>query len=128
MYSLCMSKEKIRVTKLSISCMVHTSTLDINYSVQHMLPLIILSNNTNCFFVSSAFVPLQPPPSQNSTQWDKVQYLFKELGSSGKCTLFKTQYIIHEEIILVLFISSPVLQTGYSIHVNKVSVISLVTH
>uniref|UniRef100_A0AAQ5Y1B9 Lysosomal cobalamin transporter n=1 Tax=Amphiprion ocellaris TaxID=80972 RepID=A0AAQ5Y1B9_AMPOC len=29
-----------------------------------------------------AFVPLQPPPSQNSTQWDKVQYLFEELGSS----------------------------------------------
>uniref|UniRef100_A0A3P8T1L5 Lysosomal cobalamin transport escort protein LMBD1 n=1 Tax=Amphiprion percula TaxID=161767 RepID=A0A3P8T1L5_AMPPE len=33
-----------------------------------------------CLYV--AFVPLQPPPSQNSTQWDKVQYLFEELGSS----------------------------------------------
>ncbi|XP_076866819.1 lysosomal cobalamin transport escort protein LMBD1 [Brachyhypopomus gauderio] len=29
-----------------------------------------------------AFVPLQPPPRQNSTQWEKVQYLFEELGSS----------------------------------------------
>ncbi|CAL9688003.1 unnamed protein product [Knipowitschia caucasica] len=28
-----------------------------------------------------AFVPLQPP-QQNGTQWDKVQYLFEELGSS----------------------------------------------
>ncbi|KAI4885576.1 hypothetical protein NFI96_010390, partial [Prochilodus magdalenae] len=31
-----------------------------------------------------AFVPLQPPPSQNSTQWEKVKYLFEELGSSSK--------------------------------------------
>ncbi|KAF7686945.1 hypothetical protein HF521_015338 [Silurus meridionalis] len=30
-----------------------------------------------------AFAPLLPPPSQNSTQWDKLQYLFKELGSSN---------------------------------------------
>uniref|UniRef100_A0AAR2J4I5 Lysosomal cobalamin transport escort protein LMBD1 n=1 Tax=Pygocentrus nattereri TaxID=42514 RepID=A0AAR2J4I5_PYGNA len=30
-----------------------------------------------------AFVPLQPPPSQNSTQWEKVKYLFEELGSSN---------------------------------------------
>uniref|UniRef100_A0A8C5A166 Lysosomal cobalamin transport escort protein LMBD1 n=1 Tax=Gadus morhua TaxID=8049 RepID=A0A8C5A166_GADMO len=29
-----------------------------------------------------AFVPLDPPPSTNSTQWEKVQYLFEELGSS----------------------------------------------
>ncbi|KAJ8359967.1 hypothetical protein SKAU_G00164920 [Synaphobranchus kaupii] len=29
-----------------------------------------------------AFVPLEPLPKQNSTQWDKVQYLFVELGSS----------------------------------------------
>ncbi|XP_030011512.1 lysosomal cobalamin transport escort protein LMBD1 isoform X1 [Sphaeramia orbicularis] len=29
-----------------------------------------------------AFVPLEAPPSQNSTQWEKVQYLFEELGSS----------------------------------------------
>ncbi|XP_058507637.1 lysosomal cobalamin transport escort protein LMBD1 [Solea solea] len=28
-----------------------------------------------------AFVPLQAPPNQNSTQWVKVQYLFEELGS-----------------------------------------------
>uniref|UniRef100_A0A4W4HPM3 Lysosomal cobalamin transport escort protein LMBD1 n=1 Tax=Electrophorus electricus TaxID=8005 RepID=A0A4W4HPM3_ELEEL len=27
------------------------------------------------------FVPLPPPSRQNSTQWEKVQYLFKELGS-----------------------------------------------
>uniref|UniRef100_H2M3A9 Lysosomal cobalamin transport escort protein LMBD1 n=1 Tax=Oryzias latipes TaxID=8090 RepID=H2M3A9_ORYLA len=29
-----------------------------------------------------AFVPLEAPPSQNSTQWEKVQYLVEELGSS----------------------------------------------
>ncbi|KAJ8250148.1 hypothetical protein COCON_G00220700 [Conger conger] len=29
-----------------------------------------------------AFVPLEAPPNQNSTQWEKVQYLFEELGSS----------------------------------------------
>ncbi|KAG7462788.1 hypothetical protein MATL_G00188470 [Megalops atlanticus] len=29
-----------------------------------------------------AFVPLEAPPNQNSTQWQKVQYLFEELGSS----------------------------------------------
>uniref|UniRef100_A0A8C2HMY6 Lysosomal cobalamin transport escort protein LMBD1 n=1 Tax=Cyprinus carpio TaxID=7962 RepID=A0A8C2HMY6_CYPCA len=28
------------------------------------------------------FVPLESPPNQNSTQWEKVQYLFEELGSS----------------------------------------------
>uniref|UniRef100_A0A673BU04 Lysosomal cobalamin transport escort protein LMBD1 n=1 Tax=Sphaeramia orbicularis TaxID=375764 RepID=A0A673BU04_9TELE len=32
--------------------------------------------------VFRAFVPLEAPPSQNSTQWEKVQYLFEELGSS----------------------------------------------
>ncbi|XP_061600640.1 lysosomal cobalamin transport escort protein LMBD1 [Cololabis saira] len=29
-----------------------------------------------------AFVPLEAPPALNSTQWEKVQYLFEELGSS----------------------------------------------
>uniref|UniRef100_A0A3Q2T068 Lysosomal cobalamin transport escort protein LMBD1 n=1 Tax=Fundulus heteroclitus TaxID=8078 RepID=A0A3Q2T068_FUNHE len=29
-----------------------------------------------------AFIPLEAPPGQNSTQWEKVQYLFDELGSS----------------------------------------------
>lgn len=33
-----------------------------------------------------AFVPLEPAPGQNSTQWQKVQYLFEELGSSRKYT------------------------------------------
>ncbi|XP_050982408.1 lysosomal cobalamin transport escort protein LMBD1 [Labeo rohita] len=28
------------------------------------------------------FVPLESPPNKNSTQWEKVQYLFEELGSS----------------------------------------------
>uniref|UniRef100_A0A8C9YS00 Lysosomal cobalamin transport escort protein LMBD1 n=1 Tax=Sander lucioperca TaxID=283035 RepID=A0A8C9YS00_SANLU len=35
-----------------------------------------------CFIVFRAFVPLEAPPGQNSTQWEKVQYLFEELGSS----------------------------------------------
>ncbi|TSP25438.1 putative lysosomal cobalamin transporter [Bagarius yarrelli] len=29
-----------------------------------------------------AFAPLLNPPMQNSTQWDKLQYLFQELGSN----------------------------------------------
>ncbi|XP_062864960.1 lysosomal cobalamin transport escort protein LMBD1 [Trichomycterus rosablanca] len=33
-------------------------------------------------FLIGAFAPLQPPPKHNSTQWEKVQYLFEELGSS----------------------------------------------
>uniref|UniRef100_A0A8C4HL09 Lysosomal cobalamin transport escort protein LMBD1 n=1 Tax=Dicentrarchus labrax TaxID=13489 RepID=A0A8C4HL09_DICLA len=35
-----------------------------------------------CFIIFRAFVPLEAPPGQNSTQWEKVQYLFEELGSS----------------------------------------------
>ncbi|KAG9344230.1 hypothetical protein JZ751_010899 [Albula glossodonta] len=31
-----------------------------------------------------AFVPLEALPNQNSTQWEKVQHLFEELGSSRK--------------------------------------------
>uniref|UniRef100_A0A671SCV0 Lysosomal cobalamin transport escort protein LMBD1 n=1 Tax=Sinocyclocheilus anshuiensis TaxID=1608454 RepID=A0A671SCV0_9TELE len=34
-----------------------------------------------CLFLLT-FVPLESPPNQNSTQWEKVQYLFEELGSS----------------------------------------------
>uniref|UniRef100_A0AAX7SX23 Lysosomal cobalamin transport escort protein LMBD1 n=1 Tax=Astatotilapia calliptera TaxID=8154 RepID=A0AAX7SX23_ASTCA len=34
------------------------------------------------FYSYRAFVPLAAPPGQNSTQWEKVQYLFEELGSS----------------------------------------------
>ncbi|KAM9803904.1 lysosomal cobalamin transport escort protein LMBD1 [Neosynchiropus ocellatus] len=32
--------------------------------------------------VIGAFVPLQPPPGRNATQWEKVQEIFEELGSS----------------------------------------------
>ncbi|KAJ8412819.1 hypothetical protein AAFF_G00117710 [Aldrovandia affinis] len=35
-----------------------------------------------------AFVPLEAPVNQNSTQWEKVQFLFEELGSShGRAAL-----------------------------------------
>uniref|UniRef100_A0A9J7ZW06 Lysosomal cobalamin transport escort protein LMBD1 n=1 Tax=Cyprinus carpio carpio TaxID=630221 RepID=A0A9J7ZW06_CYPCA len=34
------------------------------------------------YLVHPTFVPLESPPNQNSTQWEKVQYLFEELGSS----------------------------------------------
>uniref|UniRef100_A0A672III6 Lysosomal cobalamin transport escort protein LMBD1 n=1 Tax=Salarias fasciatus TaxID=181472 RepID=A0A672III6_SALFA len=37
---------------------------------------------TDCFITFRAFVPLKVSPSQNSTQWDKIQHLFEELGSS----------------------------------------------
>ncbi|XP_061814812.1 lysosomal cobalamin transport escort protein LMBD1 [Nerophis lumbriciformis] len=33
-----------------------------------------------------AFVPLEPPPQKNATQWEKVQYLFEELGSGHGLT------------------------------------------
>ncbi|XP_054654014.1 lysosomal cobalamin transport escort protein LMBD1 [Dunckerocampus dactyliophorus] len=33
-----------------------------------------------------AFVPLEAPPQQNATQWEKVQYLFEELGSGHGLT------------------------------------------
>uniref|UniRef100_A0A8C7KMM4 Lysosomal cobalamin transport escort protein LMBD1 n=1 Tax=Oncorhynchus kisutch TaxID=8019 RepID=A0A8C7KMM4_ONCKI len=29
-----------------------------------------------------AFVPLEAPPNQNGTQWEKMQYLFEELGNN----------------------------------------------
>lgn len=41
-----------------------------------------------CFIGFRAFVPLEAPPGQNSTQWEKVQYLFEELGSSRKYSIF----------------------------------------
>uniref|UniRef100_A0A8C6KRH2 Lysosomal cobalamin transport escort protein LMBD1 n=1 Tax=Nothobranchius furzeri TaxID=105023 RepID=A0A8C6KRH2_NOTFU len=34
------------------------------------------------YFKSLTFIPIQAPPNQNSTQWQKMQYLFEELGSS----------------------------------------------
>uniref|UniRef100_A0A8C9STT7 Lysosomal cobalamin transport escort protein LMBD1 n=1 Tax=Scleropages formosus TaxID=113540 RepID=A0A8C9STT7_SCLFO len=40
----------------------------------------ILTTAVNCCF--RAFVPLEAPPNQNATQWEKAQYFFKELGSS----------------------------------------------
>ncbi|KAA8583897.1 hypothetical protein FQN60_015105 [Etheostoma spectabile] len=47
-----------------------------------------------------AFVPLEAPPGQNSTQWEKVQYLFEELGSSRKYSLFR-KYLYLTFIIVV---------------------------
>lgn len=41
-----------------------------------------------------AFVPLDPPTGQNSTQWQKVQYLFQELGSSREYILFIKAHLI----------------------------------
>uniref|UniRef100_A0A7N8XID5 Lysosomal cobalamin transport escort protein LMBD1 n=1 Tax=Mastacembelus armatus TaxID=205130 RepID=A0A7N8XID5_9TELE len=46
------------------------------------LMLFTLYTLNDCFDDFRAFVPLEPPPAQNSTQWEKVQYLFEELGSS----------------------------------------------
>uniref|UniRef100_A0A8C7KMU5 Lysosomal cobalamin transport escort protein LMBD1 n=1 Tax=Oncorhynchus kisutch TaxID=8019 RepID=A0A8C7KMU5_ONCKI len=34
-----------------------------------------------------AFVPLEAPPNQNGTQWEKMQYLFEELGNNRKYCL-----------------------------------------
>uniref|UniRef100_A0A667Z2F2 Lysosomal cobalamin transport escort protein LMBD1 n=1 Tax=Myripristis murdjan TaxID=586833 RepID=A0A667Z2F2_9TELE len=46
--------------------------------INFLLFLLLLKYNILSF---RAFVPLQAPPGQNSTQWEKVQYLFEELGS-----------------------------------------------
>ncbi|XP_012672561.1 lysosomal cobalamin transport escort protein LMBD1 [Clupea harengus] len=34
-----------------------------------------------------AFVPLQPPPNTNATQWEKMQYLVEEFGNHGLAAL-----------------------------------------
>uniref|UniRef100_A0A7N8XN24 LMBR1 domain containing 1 n=1 Tax=Mastacembelus armatus TaxID=205130 RepID=A0A7N8XN24_9TELE len=47
----------------------------LKYTVGFVIVCIVL-------LLIGAFVPLEPPPAQNSTQWEKVQYLFEELGSS----------------------------------------------
>uniref|UniRef100_A0A671X5B9 Lysosomal cobalamin transport escort protein LMBD1 n=1 Tax=Sparus aurata TaxID=8175 RepID=A0A671X5B9_SPAAU len=52
---------------------------DVSCIAFHALSLLLIDC---CVIVFRAFVPLEPPPSQNSTQWEKVQYLFEELGSS----------------------------------------------
>uniref|UniRef100_A0A8C5B9X3 Lysosomal cobalamin transport escort protein LMBD1 n=1 Tax=Gadus morhua TaxID=8049 RepID=A0A8C5B9X3_GADMO len=47
----------------------------LKYTVGFVIVCVVL-------LLIGAFVPLDPPPSTNSTQWEKVQYLFEELGSS----------------------------------------------
>ncbi|MED6239577.1 putative lysosomal cobalamin transporter, partial [Ataeniobius toweri] len=47
----------------------------LKYTVGFVIVCVVL-------LLIGAFVPLQAPPGQNSTQWEKVQYLFEELGSS----------------------------------------------
>uniref|UniRef100_A0A8C5FNT8 Lysosomal cobalamin transport escort protein LMBD1 n=1 Tax=Gadus morhua TaxID=8049 RepID=A0A8C5FNT8_GADMO len=51
----------------------------LKYTVGFVIVCVVL-------LLIGAFVPLDPPPSTNSTQWEKVQYLFEELGSSRKYT------------------------------------------
>uniref|UniRef100_A0AAY4BRI3 Lysosomal cobalamin transport escort protein LMBD1 n=1 Tax=Denticeps clupeoides TaxID=299321 RepID=A0AAY4BRI3_9TELE len=40
-----------------------------------------------CYCVDMAFVPLSPPPSQNATQWEKVQFLVEEFGNHSLAAL-----------------------------------------
>uniref|UniRef100_A0A8C9YT93 Lysosomal cobalamin transport escort protein LMBD1 n=1 Tax=Sander lucioperca TaxID=283035 RepID=A0A8C9YT93_SANLU len=47
----------------------------LKYTVGFVIVCVVL-------LLIGAFVPLEAPPGQNSTQWEKVQYLFEELGSS----------------------------------------------
>uniref|UniRef100_A0A673BR98 Lysosomal cobalamin transport escort protein LMBD1 n=1 Tax=Sphaeramia orbicularis TaxID=375764 RepID=A0A673BR98_9TELE len=57
----------------------------IGFAIVCVVLLLIGNNPVSSLFsvlVFRAFVPLEAPPSQNSTQWEKVQYLFEELGSS----------------------------------------------
>lgn len=70
------------VFHLGISCTGDSGRLEVPWCIF----LLVLNN---CFVVFRAFVPLEAPPGQNSTQWEKVQYLFEELGSSRKCIFFK---------------------------------------
>uniref|UniRef100_A0A8C6KQC5 Lysosomal cobalamin transport escort protein LMBD1 n=1 Tax=Nothobranchius furzeri TaxID=105023 RepID=A0A8C6KQC5_NOTFU len=47
---------------------------------------ILMLNDGKCYHLRESsfltFIPIQAPPNQNSTQWQKMQYLFEELGSS----------------------------------------------
>ncbi len=58
-----------------------------------------------CFIAFRAFVPLEAPPSQNSTQWEKVQYLFEELGSSRKYIILPVIFSLVLIFIVVLIMT-----------------------
>uniref|UniRef100_A0A8C2DR56 Lysosomal cobalamin transport escort protein LMBD1 n=1 Tax=Cyprinus carpio TaxID=7962 RepID=A0A8C2DR56_CYPCA len=47
-----------------------------------LVNLTLLPFISYCITLLLTFVPLESPPNRNSTQWEKVQYLFEELGSS----------------------------------------------
>uniref|UniRef100_A0A1A8KQM0 Lysosomal cobalamin transport escort protein LMBD1 n=2 Tax=Nothobranchius kuhntae TaxID=321403 RepID=A0A1A8KQM0_NOTKU len=47
----------------------------LKYTVGFVIVCVVL-------LLIGTFVPIQAPPNQNSTQWQKMQYLFEELGSS----------------------------------------------
>lgn len=64
------------------------------------LPLL-----NSCFIAFRAFVPLEAPPSQNSTQWEKVQYLFEELGSSRKYIILPVIFNLGLIFIVVLIMT-----------------------
>ncbi|XP_016310278.1 probable lysosomal cobalamin transporter [Sinocyclocheilus anshuiensis] len=69
----------------SNKCLIFTENVSILYS-QLLLKLAAI-HHMSCIQgslhdSSQTFVPLESPPNQNSTQWEKVQYLFEELGSS----------------------------------------------
>ncbi|NP_001008612.1 lysosomal cobalamin transport escort protein LMBD1 [Danio rerio] len=53
--------------------------LQVKNALKYTIGFVIVCS---ALLLIGTFVPLASPPNQNSTQWQKVQYLFEELGSS----------------------------------------------
>ncbi|XP_051772294.1 lysosomal cobalamin transport escort protein LMBD1 isoform X1 [Ctenopharyngodon idella] len=53
--------------------------LQVKNALKYTIGFVIVCS---ALLLIGTFVPLESPPNQNSTQWEKVQYLFEELGSS----------------------------------------------
>uniref|UniRef100_A0A8C1WCT3 Lysosomal cobalamin transport escort protein LMBD1 n=1 Tax=Cyprinus carpio TaxID=7962 RepID=A0A8C1WCT3_CYPCA len=53
--------------------------LQVKNALKYTIGFVIVCS---ALLLIGTFVPLESPPNRNSTQWEKVQYLFEELGSS----------------------------------------------
>uniref|UniRef100_A0A9J8CSB3 Lysosomal cobalamin transport escort protein LMBD1 n=1 Tax=Cyprinus carpio carpio TaxID=630221 RepID=A0A9J8CSB3_CYPCA len=67
--------------------------LQVKNALKYTIGFVIVCS---ALLLIGTFVPLESPPNRNSTQWEKVQYLFEELGSSRNSVLLtlaeKTAY------------------------------------
>lgn len=93
-WNLCVARRKNTTVAKTITASAKTILKHIVHWAQwqsrsNVMDFTSLLLQNYCFIVFRAFVPLEAPPGQNSTQWEKVQYLFEELGSSRKYNLFR---------------------------------------